>query len=130
MTKAPFPRLCALAFFASASFLLGSCASAPVVIPADLSSDALVQRGQEAADASNWELAVRYYQALAANWGSDPAKLLVSEYEIAFIRYKQGNSEEARKGFMAVLARYQAPDAASLPPRYKVLAGKILASLK
>jgi outer membrane protein assembly factor BamD (BamD/ComL family) len=129
MIASTFPRVALLAAVLAAA-LATSCATAPVVIPPDLDAKALVQRAQEASDASKYELAVRYYQALIDNYGLDPANLVTGEYEIAFIAYKQGKTEKAKELFTALLARYDGPGAAALPPLYKVLAQKVMAELK
>jgi len=120
--------LLAGALLASLAWGLVSCATAPVVIPADLDAPALVQRAQEAADASSWDLAIRYYKRLMEAYG-DPVNLVTGEYEIAFIEYKRGDKEAAKKGMESVLARYETAQPGSLPDLYRVLAQKILEKL-
>lgn len=112
------------------AFAIGSCSTAPVVIPTDLEARTLVQRAQEAADASKYDLAIRYYQALIDQHGGDPVNHVIADYEIAFITYKQGKEERAKELFSAIIEKYQGPGAAALPPLYKVLSEKILAKLK
>lgn len=109
---------------------LSSCRTAPVVIPPDMDAPTLVQKAQEATDAYDYKLALRYYQALVDHWGSDPSSLATGEYEIAFITYKQGDKAKAKELFTSFLARYDAPGGDQLPERYKVLAQKILAELR
>jgi hypothetical protein len=50
----------------------------------------------------------------------------MGEYEIGFIDYKAGKYAEANSLLQQLLARYDGPDAASLPARYKILAQKVL----
>jgi outer membrane protein assembly factor BamD (BamD/ComL family) len=119
-------------FFISAAIaasLFIACAGAPKTIPEDLSARELVQRAQEATDAYNYEAAVAYYKALGERFGSDPASKATSDYEIAFIAYKQGHYAEAKEGFDALLAKYAGPDGQTLPPRYAVLSRKVLESI-
>mgnify|MGYP001204031843 CR=1 FL=1 len=126
--KAPSAILATLAAIALAA-ALSSCASAPKEIPADLSAQTLIQRAQEASDAYNYKAAVAYYQALRDRYGSDPAYLCAADYEIAFIAYKEARYAEARTGLTALIERYNAADGESLPPRYRILADKVLAKI-
>jgi outer membrane protein assembly factor BamD (BamD/ComL family) len=112
-----------------AASLFAACAGAPKVIPQDLSSRELVQRAQEATDAYNYKAAIAYYEALRERFGSDPLSKTTADYEIAFIAYKQGRFAVAKEGMENLLARYSGPDAASLPPRYAILAKKVLESI-
>lgn len=105
---------------------LGSCATAPKEIPADLSAQTLVQRAQEASDAYNYKAAIAYYRALKERFGDEPAYLCAADYEIAFIAYKEGRYAEAKAGLEALLASYKASGAEALPPRYRILAEKVL----
>lgn len=111
---------------AAAAALLMSCAASPRELPADASAQEIIQRAQEASDRSAWEEAVAGYSLLLERFGSDTDLLCAGEYEIAFIRYKQGRWAESKEGFDRLLARYAAPGAEALPGRYKVLAEKIL----
>ncbi len=115
--------LAALALFAA-------CASTPASIPDNLSASELVQRAQEASDGYRWDSAIAYYEAARERFGYDPAIACMVEYEIAFIRYKQGKYAEAEKGFLRLLSLYEAPEGSSLPPRYKVLAEKVLPKVR
>jgi outer membrane protein assembly factor BamD (BamD/ComL family) len=114
---------------ALAALLFVACAGAPKVIPEDLSARELVQKAQEATDAYNYSAATAYYQALAERFGADPLYKTTADYEIAFIAYKEGHYAQAKEGFEALIARYEGPDGAALPPRYSILAKKMLASI-
>jgi outer membrane protein assembly factor BamD (BamD/ComL family) len=111
---------------ALAASLFVACAGAPKVIPEDLGARELVQRAQECSDAYNYKGAVAYYQALDQRFSTDPLYSSTAEYEIAFIAYKEGHYSAARKGFEALLAKYAGPDGASYPPRFEILAKKVL----
>jgi outer membrane protein assembly factor BamD (BamD/ComL family) len=114
---------------AAAALLFVACAGAPKAIPQDLSARELVQRAQEASDSYNYEGAIAYYRALGERFGSEPLYKTTAEYEIAFIAYKKGHYAEAKSAFESLLAEYDGPDAASLPPRYAVLCKKMLESI-
>jgi len=106
--------------------LAAACAGAPKEIPEDLTARELVQRAQEASDQYNYKAAIAYYEALKERYGSDPEIACAAEYEISFIAYKEKRYDEARSGFEALLARYAGEGGSSLPPRYSVLAKKML----
>jgi hypothetical protein len=115
----------------AAAALLASCAGAPPVIPPEASAQEIVQRAQEAADRYAWEAAVTWYQALLDRFGTDPAYLCAGEYEIALIRSKQGRWQESKDLLDRLLARYADPSLApALPPRYKILALKVLPTVE
>jgi outer membrane protein assembly factor BamD (BamD/ComL family) len=120
----------AAAFAASLLALLVSCATAPASIPEGLSSKELVQKAQEAMDSSRYEVATAYFQALLERYGSEPDSLCTAEYEIAFIAYKEGRLAEAKEGMEKLLLRYEGPQGQTLPPRFKILAQKLLEKLK
>jgi outer membrane protein assembly factor BamD (BamD/ComL family) len=111
---------------AAVAALAVSCAGAPKEIPQELTARELVQRAQEASDKYNYKAATAYYQALLDRFGSDPSTACAAEYEISFIDYKEKRYDEARAGFESLLKRYEGEGAASLPPRYSVLAKKML----
>lgn len=126
MTKRSIPILAVL--FAAA--LLASCASKPPVIPEDASAMELIQRAQEASDRSDWAAAIIYYETARERFGSDPSVLVTCEYETAFIHYKQGKYALAEEEFLALIAKYESPEGASLPPRYLILARKVLPTVR
>ncbi|MCK7474353.1 MAG: tetratricopeptide repeat protein [Rhodopseudomonas palustris] len=126
MVNRPFPILAAL--FAAALF--SSCASKPPVIPEDASAMELIQRAQEASDRSDWAAAIVFYETARERFGSDPSVLVTCEYETAFIHYKQGRYALAEEEFTALIAKYESPEGSSLPPRYLILARKVLPTVR
>lgn len=118
-----------IASAALAASLAVACAGAPKVIPQDLSASELIQRAQESTDTYNYKAAIAYYEALNERFGSDPLYMTTSEYEIAFIAYKQERYAAAKQGLEALLAQYAGPEASTLPPRYAVLAKKVLEAI-
>lgn len=115
-----------LAAVAWAAIVASSCASAPPAIPEEASAPTLVQRAQEAFDANKYDVALVYYQALKDRYGSDPTSLCAADYEIAHIAFKQGRFDDAKAGFEALLAMYAEAGSEALPPRYRILASKLL----
>ena len=103
-----------------------SCSSAPPAIPDDISAAELIQQAQEASDKSDWATAVLYYETARERFGTDSGVLVTCEYEIAFIHYKQGKYAEAEEEFLALIAKYDTPAGANLPPSYLILARKVL----
>jgi outer membrane protein assembly factor BamD (BamD/ComL family) len=106
-----------------------SCVSRPVVIPDDMPPAKLIQKAQEASDTNKYGLSLQYYKALEERYGGDAEYLCTAEYEIAFIQYKQKRYPESRAGLERLHARYDAVDAALLPPHFKILAEKVLSKI-
>ncbi len=111
--------------WATAFFIFG-CATVPTDIPDDLSAPELFQRAQDSVDENNFRAAEVYYREALDRFGDDPEVATVAEYELGFLRYRQGNLEEARPFFEAVVARYELPGATQLPPWPPVLSQQFL----
>jgi len=103
-----------------------ACASSRVQIPPDLKPIKIIQLAQEASDRNRYNVALQYYQALQERNPGDEELVCTAEYEIAFIRYKQKKYALARGELEALLQRYNAPDAEFLPPKFKLLAQKVI----
>jgi tetratricopeptide (TPR) repeat protein len=115
MIKRPY-ILAAFAFV----FLFFSCASS-ANISEELSPAEIIQRAQEASDKNRYNLALQYYQALNDRNRSNIDLVITSEYEIAFIHYKQKKYQQAKTEFINVLEYYNTPDEELLPQHYKKL---------
>lgn len=120
--------LAALAFAALAA-LFASCNTVPVSVPEDLSAAEIIQKAQEASDKYNYNAARFYYATTRERFGSDPVVAANCMYELAFISYKQGRHEEARRGFEELLAFYARSENETLPSTFRILAVKVLAKL-
>jgi len=103
-----------------------SCATRPIVISEDLSPQELIQRGQEASDRYRYSVALQHYEALIERFPFHTDFVIAAEYEIAFIHFRQRRYYMARTGFTDILERYNAPDAALLPPQFRVLSERLL----
>ena len=108
---------------------LSACATGAVHIPEELSPAEIIQRAQEASDRNRYGVALQYYEALLERNRTNIDLVCASEYEIAFIHYKQKKYAQARDEFYTLLARYEEPDGEFLPPQFKILAEKVLESI-
>jgi len=113
--KRPF-ILAAFAFV-----LLFSACTSMINISEDTSPAELIQRAQEASDKNRYSVALQYYQALNERNRSNIDLVITSEYEIAFIHYKQKKYQQAKNELTDVLEYYNSPDEELLPQHYKRL---------
>jgi outer membrane protein assembly factor BamD (BamD/ComL family) len=109
-----------------AVFFVSSCATGPVNVRPTATPEEIIQWAQEASDRNRYNTALQYYEILLRRNQTNTDLVCAAEYEIAFIHYKQKKYDEARKGFNALLKRYDSPDAELLPQQYKILAGIVL----
>jgi outer membrane protein assembly factor BamD (BamD/ComL family) len=100
--------------------IFSACASS-INISEDLSPAELIQRAQEASDKNRYKLALQYYRALNERNRSNIDLVIASEYEIAFIHYKQKKYQQAKNELNDVLEYYNTPDEELLPLHYKKL---------
>jgi outer membrane protein assembly factor BamD (BamD/ComL family) len=112
----------------SAALSIVACVTA-VKIPEGLSPAELIQRAQEARDRNRYGIAMQYYQTLLERNINNLDLVCESEYEIAFIHYKQKKYTPAKEGFFALLKRYNSSDREFLPPKFEILANKVLDSI-
>ncbi len=91
----------------------------------------IVQSAQEAMDASRYGRAEQYYRILLERFPSNTRRVVAAKYELAFIEYKRGNLEEAKKGFREVLSYYSDPNEAALLPDWpRILSQDFMDKLK
>jgi outer membrane protein assembly factor BamD (BamD/ComL family) len=117
-------KFCAI--FILAVFLISACGTSSVNISHDLSPAELIQRAQEATDRNRYNTALQYYQALYDRNRNNIDLVITSEYETAFIHYKQKKYQQSREEFNAILKYYDSPDAELLPQQFKVLSNIVL----
>jgi outer membrane protein assembly factor BamD (BamD/ComL family) len=111
------PRILAALIFV----LLFSACNTTINISEDLSPAELIQRAQEASDKNRYNAALQYYQALSERNRSNIDLVITSEYEIAFIHYKQKKYQQAKNELTEVLEYFNTPDEELLPQHYKKL---------
>ena len=106
------------------TLIFGACVST-LNISDDLSAAELIQRAQEASDRNQYNIALKYYQALYDR--NETLDLnITAEYEIAFIHYKQGDYNQARDKFETLLEHYKTRDRELLPRHFERLAVIVL----
>ena len=98
-------------------------------IPEELSPAELIQRAQEAKDNNRYGISLQYYRTLMERNATNPDLVCEAEYEIAFIHYKQKNYDMAKKGFNALLERYEFPGGEDLPEKFRILSSIVLDSI-
>jgi ssRNA-specific RNase YbeY (16S rRNA maturation enzyme) len=101
--------------------LLFSACTSTINISEELSPAEIIQRAQEASDKNRYSAALQYYQALSERNRSNIDLVITSEYEIAFIHYKQKKFQQAKNELTDVLEYYNTPDEELLPQHYKRL---------
>ena len=118
------------AVFLALVVLTVSCITGPIVVPEDLTTAELIQRGQEASDRNRYSVSLQYYEAVIERFPFDIESVIAAEYEIAFIHYKQKQFNEAKTELNGLLARYNVPDEELLPPQYKILSNIVLGKIE
>jgi len=115
-----------------ASFLTLSCKSTPPTpeVIEDLSAPEMIQRAQERSDVSDWNGAYQWYMAAREKFVDDINITTMCDYEIAFLRYKQGNYSEARTRLETLIAEYNGPNGRFMPPRFFSLAQRVLQTIE
>ena len=93
------------------AMLFAACETAPPEIPEGLSQAELFQLGQEALTDRRYEDAVSYYETFLERYPDDTENRIAARYEIAFVYYKQGEFEEAKRRFEELLAQYEEAEA-------------------
>ncbi len=108
---------------------IASCASGPEKIPSGLSAVDIFQRGQDASDRGDYQLAIRYYSLIATDHPDDINHLTWASYEIAFLYHKMGKDGEALVRINQLLDQYKT-EGDRLPPAPRVLASKLKTRLE
>jgi outer membrane protein assembly factor BamD (BamD/ComL family) len=114
----------------SLALVMSACQSTPEEIPQDLQPREFFQKAQEAVvERTDYNTALIYYQTFLERYPDDIQRSVEAEYEIAFIRYKQGDLETAETLFSNLLARYEEEGAEVLPQWPLTLSVKIMEKL-
>jgi len=100
---------------------IDGCRTQPKVIPPDLSAAESFQRAQDAADAGDHALAIRYYTTFRDNNPDNKDREVWALYEIAFNYHKMGKNALAVTYLNQLLDQYQ-NDIGTLPPAPRILA--------
>ena len=103
-------------------FLIAGCKTAPKEIPEDLSSQELIHLAQTSYDDGNVKAAMAYYEAIIIRYGDDMSTLVEAEYEIAHLKVKKEQWQEAIPDLQRILSYYENDMTGTLPPAFKRLA--------
>ncbi|HVP17635.1 MAG TPA: tetratricopeptide repeat protein [Spirochaetia bacterium] len=107
--------------------LVAGCRSQPKAISPDLGAAESFQRAQDASDAGNYALAIRYYSAYRESHPDNKDRDIWALYEIAFNYHKMGNTAKAIELLDELLKQYQT-DGDTLPPAPRILAQELRGS--
>ena len=95
----------------------------------DMTATQIMQMGQEAYSNGNYKKAEYYYNTALTRFGMDTVVYVQVRYELGHIYVKTKEYEKAKLNFNEVLDVYASTPAGMLPPSYKTLAQKGLASI-
>lgn len=98
-----------------------SCSSVPKEIPENLTSQELIQKGQECYENANYEGALAYYETAVARFSDWPSTYIEAKYEIAHVYMKQKKYEKAEAIFNEILQMFKSAAPGSYPAAYKKL---------
>ena len=111
--------------------LLASCESVPQSVDSSWTEEMFFKQAQDAVDNDMLSTALFYYQVFLVRFPEDHAKVIAAEYESAILQKKLGAEDLAIAGLQKVLEKYETSTYVIMyPPRYKVLAEKVLADLE
>jgi hypothetical protein len=118
------PSFFFLAAVLCVSIAVVGCRTQPQVIPTDLSGAESFQRAQDASDAGDYALAIRYYKTFLENNPNSSDRDIWALYEIAFNYHKMGKNAIAAPLLDQLLQQYQ-NDTGNLPAAPRILAQKL-----
>ncbi|MCK5154189.1 MAG: tetratricopeptide repeat protein [Spirochaetales bacterium] len=113
-----------------AILIITSCTSTPAEVDETLNPAELFQLAQEASNNKDYETALSYYEVFVKHHSEDIQRLVEAEYEIAFIAFKQGDTDRAKLLFTELLDRYSGEGASVLPGWPMILSRKILKEIE
>ena len=103
------------------SIMFFSCSSVPKQIPENMTSQELIQRGQECFEAGNYPGAVEYYNTAVSRYSDWPSVYIEARYEIAHVYMKTKNYEKAEPIFNELIELYKQASPGAYPAAYKKL---------
>ncbi len=118
------PRSLLLASLAALLALAG-CRTLNQNVDEKLTPAEFFQRAQEASDARDFPLAMRYYQTFQRVHPEDLERNLWAAYEIAFLYHKMGDDRKAVELFDQLLERYRTEGSGNWPLGPRILAEKV-----
>ncbi len=113
----------AIIFIALFAIITFSCYTVPESVSEALSKEELVQLAQDAYDSGNIKASEFYYNTIIERFSDDIGARIAAMFEIAHIKIKDKNWDEARPLLEEIISYFDAPDSAlTLPQEYKKLA--------
>ena len=106
-----------------------SCKSAPVVIDETMTTQELIQKGQDAYQEGKYKMALTYYQAVIDKPEITPANYIEARYEIGHLYMKKKNYKAARPIFEEIQELFRNTMPGILPAAYNKLAEIELAKI-
>ncbi len=106
------------------------CRTLNQTIDESLTPAEFFQRAQEASDASDYRLAMRYYETFQRIHPEDLQRNLWASYEIAFLYHKMGDDRKAVELFDELLERYRTAGSDDWPAGPRILAEKVKAEIQ
>ena len=134
-TVANRPAWARIAVLLAGAWVLASCATSPDDLTGEIAPAEYFQHAQEATAASDYNLAMAWYEAFRERYADDPTPgeqnlLLWAEYEVAFLYHKRGNDRVAVRLLRELIDRYDTPEAAGYAPAPRILALRVIEELQ
>jgi hypothetical protein len=102
--------------------LLG-CSTTPPTYDTSITVDRYFRYAQDARDAEKYARAMQYYDIIIANFNDRPDKVLVAEYEKAYVYYLEKKYTTSLDHLQVLLGKIQATDPRIVPPALGSLIG-------
>lgn len=114
---------------ASSLAFLASCASNQAEIPAELTAQELIQKGQDRFESKDYKNALRYYNAVTERYADSLPVYVEASYEIGHIYMKQKKYEQASAVFNEIIDLYSKTSPGEVPGAYEKLSKLELAKI-
>ena len=134
-TRPAWARIALPALLVAGAWVLASCATSPDDLTGEITPAEYFQHAQEATAASDYHLAMAWYEAFRERYADNPTPgqqnlLLWAEYEVAFLHHKRGDDRTAVRLLSELIARYDTPEAAAYAPAPRILALRVIDELQ
>ncbi len=113
------------------SLMIFSCHSLPETVNEDWTAEMFFNQAQEASDEGHYDTALFYYEVFLIRYPEDYPKVMAAKYEKAVLHKRLNDKKRAVAELKEILDIYKTSPMVSLyPPRYQVLAQKVLDGLE
>ncbi len=108
-----------------------SCHSIPETVDESWTAEMFFNQAQEASDQGHYSIALFYYEVFLIRYPEDYPKVMAAKYERALLHKRLKAKKLAITELKEILDTYKTSSLISLyPPRYQILAQKVLDSLE